>query len=207
MKFISCQTKFRLLLAVAFLTFLPDRVHAQGTRPIFIGSNRPQLAQSMRRSESTAFALSYMTSDQMAEKIRYLTGFYHPGYEEFGSIIGKLDPNTGVRTNDRPTVLSVLIVERLVSEVAASVIEREAFLDNEDRIVFPGIDLEHSPTPEVLARFIGETCPNWVARTCPDTVQESLITDFRQVETSAGVSAAWGGVIANLMENGALYYY
>jgi hypothetical protein len=152
--------------------------------------------------------LSYMTAEQMAEKIVFLTGFYQPGFEEFASIIGRYDPATGVRTTDRPTIMSTMVIQGLTREVGASVVEREIFLGESDRVVFRGINLEESPPDERLAHISADICTLWLTFDCPPEIQSRLAADFRATELQpGGLMNAWKQLVSSLLQIGTLYYF
>jgi hypothetical protein len=195
----------KLVISMLLNTLLIWWVQVAAAKPIFVGT-KPQ--NSICYDKAKALSLSYMTADQMAEKIRSLTGFYQPGFDEFGDIIGRLDPRTGIRSNDRPTVMSVLVLEQLAHEVAQSVLAREEFLDAEDRVVFRHLDLDQSPDDTSLSQFTRELCSSWLAQRCPSDIASELIADFRAAESRAGGSQqAWTQLVGSLLQNGTIYYY
>lgn len=174
-------------------------------RPIFVGTSKVAM---MSHARAPSSSLSYMTADQMAERVTALTGFYQPGFAEFGSIIGKLDPRTGVRTNDRPTVMSVMLIEQLVQDVAETVLAREQFLDDDDRIVFIGLDLRYAPNDATLRQFVADTCSSWLIQVCPADLEQALIDDFRHAEANTeDIGDAWTALISSLLQNGTIYFY
>lgn len=169
-------------------------------QPIFLGPGPgPSLGEERPRT------LIYMTADQMASKLRSLTGFYQPRFADFARIIGTFDPLIGARTNDRPTVVTVLLMEDLVSEIAVSVVAREIFLEPEDRLVFQGIDLSREPSEEELRRLSQDLCEEWLAQSCPVAMEDSLLEEF-QAQAETDLLRAWQGYLSVFLQNGSLYY-
>lgn len=151
--------------------------------------------------------LRYLTAEQMREKFISLTGYDHPGFKEFASIIGAYSPANGRLTNDRPTVLSVTILGKLVGELARRVVARERFLDREYRVVFANFDLDHSPEIADLIELIQQICSDAFYLNCPEPIQQSLITSFRSIEQDKGLDQALVGLLSYIYQIGAVYYY
>ncbi len=170
-------------------------------KPVFVGAG-PKSCE----KEPKLVSLSYLTAEEMAEKIRAMTGFYQAGFEEFGSIIGQWDPVTGTRTNDQPTIMSVMVVGQLVSDVAQSVYDREIFLDEADRVVFVGLDLGMTPDDDTLAFFSQNLCREWLGISCQAEMERMLIEDFRAAEAQS-LESAWVGLIGEFLQTGTIYFY
>ncbi len=149
--------------------------------------------------------LVFMTSEQMASKVQALTGFYQPGFEDFARILGTFDSKIGTRTNDHPTVLTVLILEGLMQEVASSVVAREIFLDDADRLVFPGVDLSQAVSEERLRGFTQGLCDAWFHLPCPVAFEDAMLSAYVSTE-GADVSQRWESYLNLFLQNGALYY-
>lgn len=150
-------------------------------------------------------SLIYMTAEQMAVKVRSLTGFYQPGFEDFSRIIGTFDPKVGNRTNDRPTALTVLILEGLLSEVASNVVAREIFLDENDRMVFKDIELDRMPEAEELKDLTRRLCLQSLFKSCPAGMEEDLAAEFMAI-AHLDLTKAWTAYLGLFLQNGALYY-
>ena len=186
---------FRLVLALVLLSSLSAPLMA---RVSFQGTGVHVTA----RDPVTPRSLSYMTAEQMAAKVQTLTGFYQSGFEDFKRIIGTYDPVTGSRTNDKPTVLGVLILDRLFSEVANNVVAREIFLDKSDRIVFRDIDLSQPPNAESLGPLTRQLCLDWFAMSCPPELASILYG----ADLQAGKTLSWEIYLSTFLQNGSLYY-
>lgn len=150
-------------------------------------------------------SLSYMTAEQMAERVQNLSGFYQSGFATYARIIGTFDPVIGARTNDRPTALSVLIINDLLKEVAENVVAREIFLDEADRVVFIGIDLAKQPDRVVLTALMERLCAEWLDQECPAAFNALLLEDFA-AHSSENLTLAWQDFISLFLQNGTLYY-
>ncbi len=175
------------------------------SRPIYLG---PGEKEYVARDSVPISTLSYMRADQMAQKVRSLTGFYETGFDEFAFILGTIDPKTGTLTNDRPTVVSVIVLEKLTAEVANAVLEREIFLDDADRVVFTGFDLSVSPDEKALQAELDRLCLAFFAQTCAPVSSLAWREDFRATEKSSGGSMkAWTQLLGKLLQDGTLYYY
>lgn len=206
-----------ILVLSLFFSFLSVSFPALA-KPIFLGLPS-QIDMSARmqsklipvlRERVGALSFQYMTADLMAEKVRLLTGFWQPGFMDFGLIIGILNPVTGKRTNDRPTVMSVMVMETLATEVADSVYARESFLDDEDRIVLKGMDLLASPSDSEISGFLGGVCISWFNQECPAGFVVKNIEKFRSDEATSnggGIRRAWVLLMSALLQNGVLYYF
>lgn len=187
------------IVAAAALWTAPAFV---GTVPTFVGG-APRL--SSPRIETVAF--TYMTADEMRSKVASLTGFDHAAFELYADVLGRYDPVTGLRTNDRPTLISVLFIQKVAGQVADAVLERELFLDDEERIVFRGIDLAASPEDDALSTFLASLHGAWLGLPPSGTTLNALSAAFREAEGAQGPAAAYRGVVASLLEHGGLYYY
>ncbi len=150
-------------------------------------------------------SLSFMTADQMATKVQAITGFYQSSFDDFARILGTWDPVTGSRTNDKPTALSILILESLLSEVADSVIAREIFLDPSDRIVFPNTDLTQAPSEAELKALLEDHCESWFGFSCGTAYQDLLIKEIKDMPAD-NPHAKWVYYLHLMLQNGALYY-
>ncbi len=172
-------------------------------RLLFVGA--PNV--SFRFESRDLLNLSYMTASQMQAKVEQMSGFRHPGFADFAAIFGEFDARTGLRTNDRPTVMSVMVMEQLAGDVGDAVYERESFLDDADRIMFRGISLDTSPTESELPVVAGFLCAAALGKTCPAELTNVLITEFRSRESALGLPEAWAGLVAAILQNGLNYYY
>jgi len=152
-------------------------------------------------------AFTYMTADEMRSKVASLTGFDHAAFELYADVLGRYDPVTGLRTNDRPTLISVLFIQKVAGQVADAVLERELFLDDEERIVFRGIDLAASPDDDAMVAFLASLHGAWLGLPLSSTTANALAAAFRESEGASGTAAAYRGVVASLLEHGGLYYY
>ena len=151
--------------------------------------------------------LSYMTAEEMQAKVFRLTGFQHPAFDQFADVLGRYDPATGLRTVDRPTLVSVLFMQKVAGQVADMVLERETFLSDDERVVFVGVDLAQSPDDAALAAFIARLATRWLAWPLGDASAAQMAAVFRRAEPDRGTPAAYRDVIASCLEHGGLYYY
>lgn len=164
----------------------------------------PPVAMSRAR-QPRSFA--YMTAYEMQSTIAALTGFLHPAFELFADVLGRDDPVTGRRTTDRPSLAGVLFMKQVAMQIAAYVIEREAFLEDDERIVFGGVNLETSPSDAVLDSTIDLLHARWLG-TLPYPESARLLREgFRAAESSSGTPAAYAVLVALLLQHGALYFY
>jgi hypothetical protein len=176
---------------------------------LFCGISTSSFARAIFRGrialDPSPRSLSFMTADQMATKVQAITGFYQSSFDDFARIIGTWDPLTGSRTNDKPTGLSILILEGLLGEVAESVIAREIFLDASDRIVFPNTDLTRAPSEAELQALLEEHCLLWFGFSCGTAYQDLLIAEIKEIPAE-NPHAKWVQYLHLMLQNGALYY-
>ncbi|MCX6129811.1 MAG: hypothetical protein NTX25_12225 [Proteobacteria bacterium] len=191
------MNKFEILLCLSTI-LLP--VQSLEAVPVFLG-----VPESSQRLELKPLSFAYMTAEQMAAKVRSLTGFYQPGFEDFARIIGTYDPKTGMRTNDRPSALSVLILESLMTEVAESVVAREIFLEKEDRLVFGDTDLSLIMAEEPLRILTQRICINWFSQACPMEMETLLVRSYSSYASTDGIGA-WEHYLSIFLQNGLLFY-
>lgn len=189
------KIKFLLFLSTIFLA-----IKSLEAAPVFLG-----VSESTQRLALKPLSFSYMTAEQMAAKVRSLTGFYQPGFEDFSRIIGTYDPKTGMRTNDRPSALSVLILESLLTEVAESVVAREIFLEKEDRLVFGDTDLSLIMGEGPLRILTQRICINWFAQACPMEMETLLVRSYSNYVSTDGINA-WEHYLSIFLQNGLLFY-
>ena len=176
---------------------------AGGLEPRFVGWQ----ASTSPRMCSEAAPLTFMTAKEMQASVIGLTGFFHPAFDSFADVLGKFDQTTGQRTVDRPSLVGALLMQQIGTSIAACVVERELFLSDDERIVFTGIDLAASPSDEQLASFLSDLHQRWTAMVPGSESLAVLKNRFRSVEAATGTPDAYGGVVALLLQHGAVYYY
>jgi hypothetical protein len=179
---------------------------AYGLNPRFVGSSDHGGAP-LEMSRELEAATTYMTAAEMQETIAGLTGFSHPAFERYADVIGRYDPVTGRRTADRPSLVSVLFMQQIALSIADFVVEREMFLDDDERLVFSRIDLAASPDDAALQTFVDALHTRWLGQPPGAPTMAVMTRNFRAVETAQGVPAAYGRVLALLLQHGGLYFY
>lgn len=206
----------RKIFGVIFLSsFWPTVIsgaNISDLHPYFAGRTRATIeAKKFPRWDASAQATeksyTYMTASEMQSRVLSLTGFYHPAFEVYADVLGRFDPNTGLRTTDRPSLLSVLFMQQISSSVGQRVIEREIFLDDAERIVFSGIDLTTSPDDVNLNECINGLIFNWLGVTASETALSALRQGFRAAEAQGSPGAGYEWLLAMLLNHGGLYYY
>lgn len=173
--------------------------------PIFVGAAFGEAPG--QRSAVPELVLGYMTAPEMQAKVARLTGYLHPAFSAFGDVLGRLDPRTGLRTNDRPSLVTVFFMQKIAESVAASVIRREMFMDDEERIVFGGVDLGRSPTDAELANVIDGLFVRWLGTSPGAAAMAATSSAFRRAEAGATPMAGYGAVVALMVRHGGLYYF
>lgn len=177
--------------------------------PVFVGlaPGDPPLNQSRLPTGDLEMAFMYMTAAEMKSKVRSLTGYLHPAFDTYADVLGRYDPRTGQRTNDRPTLVTVFFMQKIADAVAEAVVAREIFLDDQERIVFQGVDLTASPTDDELTRLVERLYARWLNAPVGAAALSPLIAGFRADEQAGGVEAAYRGLTALMIRHGGLYYY
>lgn len=172
-------------------------------KPVFVG------AAPRRSPDHAELIFSYMTAEQMQAKVTSLTGYEHPAFEEFAAILGHVDPTTSMRTSDRPTLLSVLVLQHISADLADAIIAREAFIDPQERIVFVEIDLSSILIGLQLEEFLRRLFMSWLGQ----ALEGKALQDFLEVHAAAvkqtgGLvpTAGYRAVLALLLQHGGLYY-
>jgi hypothetical protein len=153
------------------------------------------------------FSLSYMTAGEMQQKIVAITGFLHRDFDTYADVLGRWDPRSGTRTADRPSLVSFLFIKKISRSVADAVIEREVFLDPDERVVFRNTDFSRSPTDSEIESAISVIYQNWLQLPIDADILDSLSQDFRSKEHQAGFIEAYTTLIEVLLQHGAIYYY
>lgn len=141
----------------------------------------------------------FMTAPEMKARVQELTGYEHSGFDTFADALGRLDPITGARTNDRPTLVTMLILRSIGAEVAAAVLAREAFLDDGERLVFSGVDLTATPTDDELAALVLRLFGEWFGF-------EAQVDEIAALRVAYRVGG-YAGFLGLLLQNAALYYF
>jgi hypothetical protein len=149
---------------------------------------------------------AYMTALEMQSTVALLTGFLHPDFETFASSLGTIDSVTGRRTTDRPSLVAVLFFRRVSAEIAAAVVERESFVDDDERIVFGGVDLGRSPTDSELQNFLARIYEGWLGIAIGQDNLTLLAGLYRQRERTAKSTAAYQTLVEVLLQHGSIYY-
>ena len=153
-------------------------------------------------------SLRFMTADQMAAVLVDATGYYHPGFEEFASILGRYDARTGNRTNDRPTIMSVLVMNRIASDIAKKVVLREKFLDESDRVVFLGVEFGQTPSFEFVWEMVLRWRSRWGLVHWDLQSKEKFAELYREVSSSeTDPDKLWEKLLTILLQDGALYFF
>jgi hypothetical protein len=180
-------------------------VPESSAEPVFVGRAAHFVfhAPPMRRSLS----LTYMTADEMQSKVVSLTGFLHPAFDAYADVLGRYDSRTGLRTNDRPSLISVFFMQNITMAIADSVVEREIFLDDSERIVFSGADLLTSPDDSKLTTAIDGLFVRWLGSSASPEALVQLQIGFRRTEAANNVPAAYKWLLSMLLRHGGLYYY
>lgn len=149
----------------------------------------------------------YMTAEQMQAKIAGLTGYTHPAFIQYAAVLGHFDAKTGVRTADRPTLLSVLLLQRIGKDLAEVVIERETFLSPQERCVFNDVDLTVAPAEPALRSFLSSLYLVWLGQTVAETALKGLVERFFAVlQQEQKPTLAYQNTLAVLLQHGGLYY-
>jgi hypothetical protein len=179
---------------------------AYGLNPRYVGVPgrdwaRPEMS---RQPEAT---VTYMTASEMQAEVAGITGYAHPAFDKYADVLGKYDPATGARTTDKPTLLAILFMQQIALSVADYVIEREMFLDDDERVVFAHVDLATSPADAALDTFLDALHTRWLDLPVGPQTLAVLHGQFRQIEAAHGTPAAYGRVLALLLQHGGLYYY
>lgn len=141
----------------------------------------------------------FMTADEMRQRVAELTGYNHQGFYAFADALGRFDPISGARTNDRPTLITVLILRRISSEIADAVVDRERFLDDGERLVFRGIDLDQAPDEAQTDALAAELFKSWLGYEL--LPHEAVL--FREARQNGGYKA----ILELMLQNAALFYY
>ena len=128
-------------------------------------------------------------------------------FDKYADVLGKYDPATGARTTDKPSLLAILFMQQIALSVADYVLEREMFLDDGERVVFGHVDLSTSPAEGALDTFLDALHTRWLGWPVGAQTLAVLHGQFRQLETAQGTPAAYGRVLALLLQHGGLYYY
>jgi len=168
--------------------------------PVFVGRTGPSDLL------TSSFIYSYMTAEQMQARITALTGYEHPDFITFGDILGRNDPASGTRTNTEPSVLSILMLLKIATDIATMVVEREIFLGDQGRMVFAGIDLERAPEGEALSNFLSELYQRWLNTPLSRLSLRLYLDRFNSTLATSGPTAAYQSVLALLLEHGGLFY-
>ena len=176
-------------------------------KPVFVGRNYQRNGVGSGALDIGILAAdSYMTAQEMQSTVALLTGFLHPDFETFASSLGTIDGQTGSRTTDRPSLVAVLFFRRVAADIAAAVIERETFVDDEERIVFGGVELSRSPTDGELNSLIQRTYEAWLGSAVGQANLVLINGLFRQRERSATTIAAYQSLVEVLLQHGGIYY-
>jgi hypothetical protein len=179
---------------------------ALSARPVFVG--RGQVAIRPQASlRSPMHTYTYMTAFEMQSTVVSLTGFLHPAFEAYADVLGRFDPVTGLRTNDRPSLISVFFMQKIAGALASAVIERELFLDDEERIVFQCVDLEAEPDDAALASLVDAMHTRWLGSPADAETVSELIAGFRGASAARGPTAGYEWLVSMLVRHGGLYYY
>ncbi len=197
-------------LRIVVLGLLWSQLALGRSEPIFVGTTPLKPAAEFRRFSLRTRApsnLTYMTAEQMAGKLRAITGYWHPGFIESNKIIGTNDPATGYRTNDRPTIFSVSLIEELLRDVAERVVLREKFIDPEMRVVFGTMNLSSAPSDEALDKLIESLCLNSFLLECPADVASDIKGFFRSQQALGDLDQAYANLLVNIFQIGAIFYY
>ena len=179
---------------------------AYGLNPRFVGA-ASHGAVPLEMSRELEAATTYMTAAEMQATIAGLTGFSHPAFDRYADVLGKFDPATGRRTSDRPSLVSVLFMQQIALSIADSVVEREMFLDDDERLVFSHVDLATTPDDATLQTFVDALHTRWLGLPAGAPTMAIMTRNFRAVEQAKGVPAAYGRVLALLLQHGGLYFY
>ena len=177
----------------------------ESLRPRFVGL----LPGETPVNQSTEFELSfaYMTASEMQSKVRSLTGYLHPAFDIYADVLGRFDPRTGLRTNDRPSLVTIFFMQKIADTLATAVIEREIFLDDAERIVYQGVDLAVSPSEGGLASLIESLYGRWIGQACGPLALAEIEAGFRREEGTGGPVGAYRWLTGMMIRHGGLYYY
>ncbi len=202
----------KILLAAACLMFpaLITAADSEHMKPRFVGTKRfDTLNHALSPSELFVknHSYSYMTASEMQSKIASLTGFVHTSFDTFADAIGRFDPKTGLRTNDHPSLVSILFMQKISASIAEAVVEREIFLDDDERIVFSKVDLIASPNDFVIKDFVQTMLIRWLGEESSAASVGRLINGYRVVEKSKTPTDAYKWLLSMLIRHGGLYYY
>lgn len=192
-----------------FLAFSPLQAQTSfiSGEPYFVGHDRASAYQSLLRRQSFRIATTYMTAEEIQTTVAALTGYLHPAFIQFSDVLGRFDPLTGRRTTDQPSLISVLFMKMIATQIAAYVVERELFLDDAERIVFNSLNLDSSPPDSDLDGFIQSLHARWLVEAPGPRTIQILHDEFRKEEGEKGPAAGYAAVVAVLLQHGALYYY
>lgn len=179
---------------------------ALNMQPRFVGLESDDVP--LNQSIQPEMLYSYMTASEMQSKVRSLTGYIHPAFIVYADVLGRYDSTTGLRTNDRPSLITVFFIQKIADSVATAVLQRELFLDDDERIVFKGVDLSVTPSNQDLENVIVGLNERWLGQTPGTVTMTQLEAGFRQVEQAAGDSvAAYTWLTGMMIRHGGLYYY
>ena len=179
-------------------------------RPIFVGAAPVARSLDLNRHHGL---LGFMTAAEMKDRLASITGYEHPAFDLFADVIGRYDPTSGARTNDRPTLVTILFLKRIASEIAAAVLAREAFLDDAERIDFRGVDFAAAVDDASLDLIDRSFFSAWLGYEAGTEELASLRAAFHAAyavtagdDTEKNV-AGYTALLALALQNGGLYYY
>ena len=177
-----------------------------GARPSLAGT--PLLQLPPPAVELHGFGvLQYMTAEQMQRKVHALTGYFDPSFGEFKALLGTIDPETGARSVDQPGVIAVLFLERIANSVASSVLLRESFLDDDERVVFRGVDFQSPSCYDGFPIWLQSIWELFFGYAVADDIAADIEQHFDQLIRDGGCRQAYRGVLSLMLRHGALYYY
>jgi hypothetical protein len=169
--------------------------------PVFVG------ARSAPTPPKLHAVATFMVAAEMKAKVASLTGYEHPAFDHYADVLGKYDPVSGRRTVERPSLVGVFFMRQIAASLATVVVRRERFLDDGERLVFGGVDLDASPSDDGLARALGDIYERWLGATPSADAAATLATQFRAAEARGGVGAAYEHILGVFLQHGGLYYY
>ncbi len=149
----------------------------------------------------------YMTSSEMSYMMQELTGFDHVYFHRFRNVIGFVNDRSGVRSNDKNTLLINMILKIIFTDISQSVYSREIKIAHDQAKVFYDIELKEIPSQAILEQFTNRILSEWLYYDVSQDTLTKTYETFKSALDTSGLEKAYVQLLAQLLYHPALYYY